>query len=70
MPPSGLNAKIVKGFLQGIEGCFEELGKEVESGKHKDFSTAIKHEVKQISKALSQLHINKRGRLVLRRERS
>ncbi len=66
MPPSGFNQKAVKGALQFIEGCYEDLDEEVKSGKHPDFKTALAYELKQLESALSKLHINTKGELVER----
>ncbi|MBI2409863.1 hypothetical protein HYV30_02355 [Candidatus Kaiserbacteria bacterium] len=66
MPPSGFNKPAVRGLLQFLNACYVDLLKEVQSGKHKDFPSAIRHERRQIGKALRQLHINKTGRLVRR----
>lgn len=66
MPPSGFNKKAIRGLLQFTEGCYEDLEKEVKSGKHKDFKAAIRYERRQIKKALAKLHIDKKGNLVER----
>lgn len=67
MPPSGFGRKAVKGLLEFVEGNYQDLEKEVKSGKHKDFKAAVRHERKQLKKALQQLHINKNGKLVNRK---
>jgi hypothetical protein len=64
MPPSGFSPRVVRGALQFVGGCYEDLLKEVRSGKHKDFQTAIEYEINQINKALSKLHIDPEGNLV------
>lgn len=69
MPPSGFNRKTVKGLLMFTEGCYEDLQKEVASGKHPDIKTAIRYEQRQLAKAIGSLHINEQGRLVLRSAR-
>jgi len=66
MPPSGFNQKAVKGALEFVKGCYEDLLEEVRVGKHPDLQTAIKYELAQLEKALTQLHIDKAGRLVER----
>lgn len=66
MPPSGFSSGAVRGALQFVQGCYEDLLAEVESGKHKTYEDAIKFELSQIEKALSQLHITKEGELVSR----
>jgi len=69
MPPSGFSKKAIKGILQFTAACYSDLKKEVDSGKHKDFRAAIKYEQRQLKSALSQLHINERGKLVKRKKR-
>ncbi len=66
MPPSGFSKYAVQGALQFIQGCYEDLQQEVESGKHPDFETAVAYEIKQIDSALTQLHINEQGELINR----
>lgn len=66
MPPSGFSTKAVKGALQFIGGCYEDLLAEVKAGKHPDIETAIAYELRQIESALSQLHIDPVGNLVKR----
>lgn len=67
MPPSGFSARTVKGLLTFVKGNYEDLLKEVKDGKHPDVKAAIQHEVTQLGKALSELHINKAGKLVKRK---
>ncbi|HEY4523606.1 MAG TPA: hypothetical protein VJK04_01895 [Candidatus Paceibacterota bacterium] len=66
MPPSGFKSGAVRGVLQFVRGCYLDLLAEVRSGKHKTYEEAIKAEVKQIDKALTKMHINKRGNIVRR----
>ena len=61
MPPSGFNQKAVRGAMQFIEACYEDLEAEVNSGKHPDFKTALEYELRQLESALSKLHINDKG---------
>ncbi len=68
MPPSGFSKKAVKGALQFISSCYEDLQAEVLSGKHKSVEAAIEFELKGLDKALSQLHITPKGRIVKRRK--
>ncbi len=67
MPPSGFNQKAVEGILQFTDACYSDLEKEVRSGKHKDFPSAVRYERRQLKKALLQLHINASGKLVRRK---
>ncbi len=64
MPPSGFSPKAVKGALIFVQGCYEDLLEEVRSGKHKSYEEGIRHEITQIDKALSKLHIDAEGNLV------
>jgi predicted transcriptional regulator len=61
MPPSGFSSHAVKGALQFVRGCYEDLLAEVRSGKHENYEQAIEYELAQIGKALSNLHISERG---------
>lgn len=64
MPPSGFNKKAVCGALGFIKGCYEDLLEEVSSGKFSSVEEAIEHELAQIDKALSTIHIDEKGNLV------
>ena len=66
MPPSGFSQKAVKGALVFVRGCYEDLLKEVRSGKHKSYEEGIEYEITQIDKALTKLHIDAEGNLVER----
>ncbi|MDP3956673.1 MAG: hypothetical protein Q8P97_01620 [bacterium] len=63
MPPSGFSKGAVRGALQFVRGCYLDLLAEVRSGKHRTYEGAIRAEVKQIDKALSKMHIDKRGNI-------
>jgi len=63
MPPSGFSQKAVEGALIFVQGCYEDLLAEVQSGKHASYEDAIKFEIGQIGKALAQLHIDLSGNL-------
>ena len=63
-PPSGFSKKAVKGLLWFVEGCYEDLSKEVKSGKYKTFEEAVETELGQIRKAVSKLHIDPEGNLI------
>ncbi|MES3005691.1 MAG: hypothetical protein V4664_01965 [Patescibacteria group bacterium] len=69
MPPCGFNQKAVKGALQFIKGCYEDLKQEVEEGKHPSFEAALDHELKNLEGALTKLHIDSTGNLVEREPR-
>lgn len=66
MPPCGFNQRAVRGALEFIKGCYEDLEAEVASGKHPDIPSAIEAELKNLEGALSQLHIDEAGKLVER----
>ena len=53
MPPSGFSPGTAAFLGAFIEGCHQELQKEVLDGKHADLDTARRHEINQIKKALS-----------------
>lgn len=66
MPPCGFNQKAVKGALEFVKGCYEDLKEEVKEGKHANFEEALEHELKNLEKALARLHIDNEGNLVER----
>lgn len=66
MPPSGFNQHAVKGALEFVKGCYEDLLEEVRVGKHPNLQSAIEYELGQLEKALAKLHIDKDGQLVER----
>jgi len=66
MPPCGFNQKAVKGALEFIKGCYEDLEEEVKSGKHANFEAALDFELKNLENALEKLHIDSEGNLVER----
>lgn len=66
MPPSGFSQKAIKGSLIFIQSCYEDLLKEVQSGKHKNYEEGIKYEITQINKALTKLQIDGNGNIVER----
>ena len=66
MPPSGFNRSAVRGALQFIQACYEDLLQEVADGKHPSVEAALAYEISQIEKALASLHIDPRGKLVKR----
>jgi hypothetical protein len=68
MPPSGFSRRSVRGALEFIKGCYEDLQDEVRAGKHENFEAALEHEIGQIDSALSKLHINEKGEPVERPE--
>lgn len=65
-PPSGYTPNAVKGSLLFIKTCYEDLLAEVRDGKHATYEGAIEHELSQIDKALTKLHIDSDGNLVQR----
>ena len=66
MPPCGFNQNAVKGALQFVKGCYEDLKEEVKQGKHASFEAALDHELDNLEKALAKLHIDQEGNLVER----
>jgi len=66
MPPSGFNRNAVKGALVFVQGCYEDLLDDVNSGKFETYEKAIEHELALIEKTLEKLHIDAEGNLVER----
>ncbi len=64
MPPSGFSKKAISGSLVFIRSCYEDLLESVRSGKYDSYEEAIEHEISQIEKALSGLHIDQKGALI------
>lgn len=67
MPPSGFSKKTIEGLLLFVQGNYEDLLAEVESGKHADVPSAIRFEIDNLEKALAKLHIDENGDLVERK---
>lgn len=63
MPPSGYSPQAIKGSLQFIQTCYEDLLREVRSGKHATYEEAIQFELGQIERALTALHIDEQGNI-------
>jgi hypothetical protein len=70
MPPSGFSTNAVRGALQFIGSCYEDLLAEVQSGKHESVEAAIEYELHTIGTALQLLHINEQVELVERKDSS
>ncbi|MFH0969802.1 MAG: hypothetical protein V1804_04805 [Patescibacteria group bacterium] len=67
-PPSGFGKKAVNGALEFVGACYEDLQKEVKSGKYATLEEAIEIELAQIRKALSKMHIDAEGNLTEKKE--
>lgn len=54
MPPSGFNEKAIKGLLQFLEGCYEDLQLKISQtpGTREDVQSAIQEELSEIRSAL------------------
>ena len=57
MPPSGFNKKAVEGLLVFLEGCYEDLMKEMDQGT--DPKQAVQKELDDIRKFLQEFTIEK-----------
>jgi hypothetical protein len=69
VPPSGFSQQAVRGALEFVRSCYEDLLRDVQSGKFDTYEEAIRYELDQLEKALTHVHITKSGRLVRRRKR-
>lgn len=59
MPPSGFNEKAIRGLLQFVEGCYDDLLKEIESPDgEKDVKKAISKELVDIRTALEAFSLD------------
>lgn len=57
MPPSGFNKKAIEGLLVFLEGCYEDLMKEMEQGT--DPQEAVQKELNDIRRFLKDFTIEK-----------
>ncbi len=57
MPPSGFSKKAVDGALLFAQACYEDLLRDVRSGKFQTHEEAIEHELKQIREELERYKI-------------
>jgi len=58
MPPSGFNPKAIRGLLQFLEACYEDLLRQLRKSSHPgDVKKAIRAELADISAALSRLSV-------------
>jgi len=55
MPPSGFSQKAIQGLLVFLEGCYEDLMKEMEQGK--DPKEAVQKELDDIRRFLKDFTI-------------
>ena len=59
MPPSGFNEKAIRGLLQFVEGCYEDLLIQVGSSSDAgEVQTAIQRELSDIRKALQDFTLD------------
>jgi hypothetical protein len=61
MPPSGFNEKAIKGLLEFLEGCYEDLQRKLASNPGLDVGTAIEEELAEIRAALESFSLAKHG---------
>ena len=52
MPPSGFNEKAIRGLLQFIEGCYEDLLAKIRANPGLEVERAINDELAEIRQAL------------------
>ncbi|MBI1746443.1 MAG: hypothetical protein HYR55_07625 [Acidobacteria bacterium] len=57
MPPSGFNEKAIRGLLQFVEGCYEDLLVKLQTQPGKSVEQAIKEELADIRRALESFSI-------------
>jgi cytochrome P450 len=63
MPPSGFNEKAIRGLLQFVEGCYDDLLKEMSSPTgEKDVRKAIAKELVDIRAALESFSLESETR--------
>jgi hypothetical protein len=54
MPPCGYSGRAVAHMVGGTAECYEDLRREVAAGKHPDFVSGIKKEIKNLRCALEK----------------
>jgi hypothetical protein len=61
MPPSGFNDKAIKGLLEFLEGCYEDLLIKIAKtpGRPSDVSAAIQEELDEIRQELERFTLKK-----------
>ena len=64
MPPSGFDREAIDGILRFVRASYRALQAEVKSGRHPNVEAAMEHEIRQLDKALSGIHIDGEGNLV------
>ncbi len=57
MPPSGFNEKAIRGLLQFVEGCYEDLLVKVRNTPDLPVEIAIEEELKEIRQALEDFSL-------------
>jgi hypothetical protein len=65
-PPRGFSQRSIGGLLVFVKENYEDLKKEVQSGKYPDFEAAIDGELANLRAALEKLHLDEKGDLVER----
>jgi hypothetical protein len=52
MPPSGFSDKAIRGLLQFVEGCYEDLQAKLRTNPGLDVKKAVEEELAEIRRAL------------------
>ena len=59
MPPSGFNEKAIRGLLQFLEGCYEDLQRKLAANPEMDIRVAIDQELAEVRAALESFTLQK-----------
>lgn len=60
MPPSGFNEKAIRGLLQFVEACYEDMQKLVKADPSLTLERAIEIELSDIRRALETFSLNEK----------
>jgi hypothetical protein len=62
MPPSGFNEKAIRGLLQFVEACYEDMQKLLKADPKLSLEQAIEMELKDIRRALESFSLNEKNK--------
>ena len=62
MPPSGFNEKAIRGLLQFVEGCYDDLLVKMRDDPRTKVEDAIQDELAEIRRALEDFSLKNVGR--------
>jgi hypothetical protein len=66
MPPSGFNERAIKGLLEFVEGCYDDLLKKIDATPGLEVRAAIEEELAEIRAALESFSLEETKLLMAR----